>query len=478
MDRSILNQSTTADFEPVSGFALTSICGMLNAPSNSTKSLGMTHEGPSVCKQLEEYLLSKLGKDHAGVKLKVLRILKYVCENGGSIEFRRLIQRRSDIIRQCQSYRGATDPLRGDAPNKEVRDEAQNVMRALFASENSAVSTPNVHGPGSVRSSRIQSVSSGDFGGYSAPSTFTNSSPAPPSSSQSQYGGRPMASMGNPNFDNYGSAPKSSSMSFASLMTSENPGRDIISAVTSGVQSVAETLAKTAQPYMSKESSTMTSRGHYSSSAFPPTYDYQPNRPTWTPPQVVQQQAARYSAEQTSSDIPSSDSSVSRSLVNELCNSNSARTNPTQQSLDVFVRKAENLDGSVLGPILASKLADAQVPWVHKIKILSGIEAVHASGLDLVISSFLENGGASALIALLNSVQCGTKARHVAGLLGLLGDRQQPTVKPPTNEQLINFDDDLVPTEKTLVQAISPSVSNDLLVFDESPITTPQTSLI
>ena len=30
MDRGILNKSTTTDFEPVSGFALTSICGMIN----------------------------------------------------------------------------------------------------------------------------------------------------------------------------------------------------------------------------------------------------------------------------------------------------------------------------------------------------------------------------------------------------------------------------------------------------------------
>jgi len=431
-----------------------------------------------VCKQVEEYLLSKLSKDHAGVKLKVLRILRYVCENGGSIEFRRLVQRRSDIIRQCQSYRGTSDPLRGDAPNKDVRDEAQNVMKALFATENSATTASSLLNSTNTQS-RIQSVSSSDFGSYTIQSTFTNPTPLqqPPS------GGRCMASMGNPNFDNYGSAPKSSSMSFASLMTSENPGRDIISAVTSGVQSVAETLAKTAQPYISKDSTQSSRSHHYTSSAFPPTpaYEYAQTRPTWTPPQVVQESAPPTLSE---SPAPSPDSLLPiRSLVNELCVANSARTNPSQQSLDVFVRKAENLDGSVLGQILALRLNDPQIPWVHKIKLLCGVEAVHSAGLDLVVSSFLENGGASALIALLSSVQCGSKARQVAHLLGLVGECKVTSNKPQrSTEQLINFDDEEEEEEVQPTRVVPNSFSNDLLVFDETPsvpvTTPPSTSLI
>ena len=111
MDRGLLNRATTADYEAVPGFTLSSICSM----SMSTffcSFLEMTHEGSGVCKQLEEYLLIKLAKDHAGVKYKVLKIIRYICENDGSLEFRRLVQRKADIIRQCQSYRGSADPLR------------------------------------------------------------------------------------------------------------------------------------------------------------------------------------------------------------------------------------------------------------------------------------------------------------------------------------------------------------------------------
>src|SRR5690242_17260361 len=105
----------------------------------------MTQLGPAVCKQLEEYLVAKLQKDHAGVKLKVLKILRHVCQQGASVEFRRLIHRRSDLIKQCQSYRGQPDPLTGDAPNKAVRDEASAALKAIFAADNapSQATLPN-----------------------------------------------------------------------------------------------------------------------------------------------------------------------------------------------------------------------------------------------------------------------------------------------------------------------------------------------
>ena len=411
----------------------------------------MSHEGASVCKQLEEYLLSKLAKDHAGVKLKVLRIIRYVCENGGSIEFKRLLQRRSDVIRQCQSYRGSADPLRGDAPNKEVRDESQNVMKALFASENmtsmSAVAPGN---SGCIPQSRIQSVSSAGFG-YSAPSTVTS-----PTTQSNAQGGRYMASCGNPNFDNFPTSTPP--MSFSSIMSSDNPGRDLISAVTSGVQSVAETLAKTAQPYISKQSSVPR---QYSSSPFPTTPHYSP--PSWVPPKV--EEALQSSTQPSDSEV--------RRVVNELCLANSARTNPTKQSLDLFVSKAENLDGSCLGEVLASKLSDPQTSWVHKVKILAGIEAVHACGLDLVITSFLEKGGASSLMMLLSSVQCGAKARQVANLLQLTGEVVSKSQPGPPSEQLICFDEPLVIDNES-------TNCDDLLIFDDAPpsvaISTPPAS--
>ena len=374
----------------------------------------MSHEGPATCKQLEEYLLSKLAKDHSGVKFKVLRIIRYLCENDCSPEFRRLVQKKADAIRQCQSFRGVQDPLRGDSANKDVREEAAATMKSLFAAENSSSSL----GPGcNPMQSRIQSMGSSDYGPMTAPprpqSTF-NSGPAPYSSS----GPRQMESMGNPYFNNY--ATPSSGNSFSSIMQSDNRTRELISAVTSGVQSVVETLAQKANPYLPShmQSHPQPASASYSSSLGPSfqTSNPAPARSDWAPPRMSP--PALVANFDNSYMTASSNDETAKSLVNELCAMNAARVAPTQQSLDLFVSKCETVDGVALGQALVSKLSDPSVQWVHKMKVLAGVEAIHASGLDAVTASFIDNP--TGLMNLFSSPQCGTKARQVAQQLGLI----------------------------------------------------------
>lgn len=457
MDRGLLNKATTADYEPVPGFTLSSITSMSLYFLKLVYSLEMTHEGPAICKQLEEYVISKLAKDHSGVKLKVLRIIRFVCENDGSHEFRRLIQRKSELIRQCESYRGTQDPLRGDSPNKAVRDEAAATMKALFAAENSGIASGQA-APNPIQS-RIQGM------GYTE---FVPAAPAASYQPQPTYssGPRQMASIGNPYYNNY--VPSGSgSASFSSIMQSENPTRELISAVTTGVQSVVETIAQKANPYLPDHMRTTStppifSSGYSGSSMAPPARsDWAPPRLTPPPSHVVE--------ETRSSDSLALDSSVvAKSLVNELCLSNAARVVPTQQSLDAFVAKCESVDGTRLGQALVAKLNDPSVQWVHKVKVLSGIEALHAAGLDAVSATVIENS--AAVLKLMTSPQCGQRATAVAGLLGLI-DGLRPAACPPSRPSPVV--DNLLDLGEAPVMPIA--TTGDLLDFDGPPAVSPAT---
>ena len=83
------------------------------------------------CKQLEDFLMKRLKKDNVHVKLKVLRVVKHCCLQGHAT-FRRDMQRHTSEVKEALNYRGAADPLHGDALNKAVRDAAQEVMTAIF----------------------------------------------------------------------------------------------------------------------------------------------------------------------------------------------------------------------------------------------------------------------------------------------------------------------------------------------------------
>lgn len=62
-------------------------------------------------------------------------MIKYAVGKSG-VEFRREMQRHSVAVRQLLHYKGQLDPLKGDAPNKAVRDTAQEAISAMFSEDN------------------------------------------------------------------------------------------------------------------------------------------------------------------------------------------------------------------------------------------------------------------------------------------------------------------------------------------------------
>eukprot|EP00403_Amphidinium_massartii_P017834 CAMPEP_0178415610 /NCGR_PEP_ID=MMETSP0689_2-20121128/23639_1 /TAXON_ID=160604 /ORGANISM="Amphidinium massartii, Strain CS-259" /LENGTH=185 /DNA_ID=CAMNT_0020036933 /DNA_START=47 /DNA_END=600 /DNA_ORIENTATION=- len=123
VDRALLNKATSADDTPTPGYMFGEIAKATFADIDA-------------CQQLADYLIKKLERDNPHVKLKVLRIIRHVCDQGKH-DFRRAIQKKADLVKQCQQYRGTPDPLKGDAPNKAVREEADVALKSIFSSDSS-----------------------------------------------------------------------------------------------------------------------------------------------------------------------------------------------------------------------------------------------------------------------------------------------------------------------------------------------------
>lgn len=84
-----------------------------------------------VVREMVEYIVKRLDYKSPYVKQKALRLIKFALPKAGK-EFRRELQRHSGSIRALFHYRGQPDPLKGDAPNKGVRDAAHDAIAVMF----------------------------------------------------------------------------------------------------------------------------------------------------------------------------------------------------------------------------------------------------------------------------------------------------------------------------------------------------------
>lgn len=90
------------------------------------------------------------------ILLQALRLIKYAVGKSG-VEFRREMQRHSVAVRQLFHYKGQSDPLKGDALNKAVRDTAHDAISAIFAEED------NKPAPSENLNSRIQGFGNSNY---------------------------------------------------------------------------------------------------------------------------------------------------------------------------------------------------------------------------------------------------------------------------------------------------------------------------
>ena len=121
MEKSMLNEATSADDSPTPGYMLSDISKQ-------------TLANYTACVQLQEYLAFRVKKDNHNVKYKCLIIIKHVCRTGRA-EFKKEMGRNIEAIKECLQYKGPPDPLRGDEIYKRVRDAAKEAIDAIYDSQ-------------------------------------------------------------------------------------------------------------------------------------------------------------------------------------------------------------------------------------------------------------------------------------------------------------------------------------------------------
>ncbi|KAM5272721.1 AP-4 complex accessory subunit tepsin [Ctenodactylus gundi] len=92
----------------------------------------ISHESLGSSQCLLEYLLSRLDCGSGRVKLKVLKILLYLCRHGPA-SFLRILRRNSALIQEATVFAGPPDPLHGNSLYQKVRAAAQDLGSTLFS---------------------------------------------------------------------------------------------------------------------------------------------------------------------------------------------------------------------------------------------------------------------------------------------------------------------------------------------------------
>ncbi|XP_041073077.1 AP-4 complex accessory subunit Tepsin isoform X1 [Carcharodon carcharias] len=92
----------------------------------------ISHESVGLCQCLLEYLLERLQSHSCYVKLKVLKILRHVC-NHGSPQFILELRRNATLIQEVTVFSGPPDLLHGNALYQRVRTTAEDLANLLFS---------------------------------------------------------------------------------------------------------------------------------------------------------------------------------------------------------------------------------------------------------------------------------------------------------------------------------------------------------
>jgi hypothetical protein len=115
----LIDKATTNSETPTPGYLYSEICEL------SKKDAG-------TCERILTSLMTKLRSENfPAVKLKVLLVIKHLLKKGNP-HFQISLQRISEELRPCLSYRGTPDPIHGEEPYRLVRENAQLVMNMTF----------------------------------------------------------------------------------------------------------------------------------------------------------------------------------------------------------------------------------------------------------------------------------------------------------------------------------------------------------
>eukprot|EP00531_Pseudo-nitzschia_arenysensis_P021429 CAMPEP_0116138132 /NCGR_PEP_ID=MMETSP0329-20121206/12616_1 /TAXON_ID=697910 /ORGANISM="Pseudo-nitzschia arenysensis, Strain B593" /LENGTH=765 /DNA_ID=CAMNT_0003633089 /DNA_START=151 /DNA_END=2445 /DNA_ORIENTATION=- len=200
MDRQLLSRATDSSEAPTPGYMYIDIAK--NAAGN-----------PQTCADVAKYLVGRLSsKNNPNVKFKCLKVIaKTAVSPYLRGQFKRCMSqdpRAMAAIKEAAQFRGAPDPVRGDAPNEKVRTAAKEALDAIYS--DTPASDPSSAG-GSFASSVSSSYGNpaGGFGGGGG-GGYSGGAPG--------GGPRRMEGIGNPMFKDPRLEPEPQKLSVNELM--------------------------------------------------------------------------------------------------------------------------------------------------------------------------------------------------------------------------------------------------------------------
>lgn len=125
---------------------------------------------------LVDFLVERLERDSTHVKIKVLKLMKYVVEHGHP-NFRLGLLKKSAGIKEATKYNGPPDPLHGNVPYVMVRKTAHSLSEMLFTMDTIATATQplkssiNTYGIGSDNNEKGKMSRMEGFGNTSTSQT-------------------------------------------------------------------------------------------------------------------------------------------------------------------------------------------------------------------------------------------------------------------------------------------------------------------
>lgn len=400
--RSLVNKATSDDRNPPSGFVLKEV---------SRKTFDSIEE----CNIIEDTLMKRIEKDRPYIRLKCLRVIKYVCENGRP-EFRIMWQRNSDRIRACAQYKGPPDPIYGDTPYQQVRTAAKDTMAAIFKSTQKDTSKMR---------NRIKG-----FGGHATADTsdrapagiYGGSIAIPPSqSSASSFAsgggggggmndsggmgfGKKMQGFGNtsynPNKPTQQSGWKSSMMNYLGKANtgverptfSAHSGSGVYSGAVVGSQSVAPTAslnAETTRSGQRRRGQVGGAWGTATSETIGQTNNQMNNAPNYGggAPSARPAPAAPAPVKTTPSNVgASSNGEYEATIINEITMGGGVRPAPTRDEMNRFLNSYPTLDQDAVHELLEERLFEGTAQ--QQLKCMYLIDAVLKKDFGTPMSEF------------------------------------------------------------------------------------------
>ena len=330
------------------------------------------------------------------------------------------------LVKDCLQFTGKDDPLRGDAPYREVRTTAKDTLEAIFDSSQdiqrgggSSTLAGRIQGIGggpvnpseiggdastsgensrlSVLSNGLKSASSLANSALSLATAGSKSSDTSTSGGASFSGGRSMdfsrngfgtkyGGIGNPNFQDPRNKPKGFIDRVRDRLDKFNESNGTVdkgslsTATTSSFNS-GGMYTGPGQLYSNQPADQPPVQSFsWQQSGTPSTASRGAPGGVWGQPVGMRngssspRKATKFDhGNRGNSGGAASDGQYEQSLVNELCNASGLRSVPTKEKLEEFVRACATLDAEVVMPLLFDKL-DEEEDWKVKHKVLCVFE--------------------------------------------------------------------------------------------------------